>query len=243
MLSALPSPVIFAHRGASAHAPENTLAAFQLALEQKAEGIELDVHLSADGEVVVIHDIDVSRTTGGHGLIHSLTIREIRQLDAGNGETVPTLEEVLDLIKDQMLINVELKGFSTTAQGLAEKVTEVVQSYQLGEKIIYSSFNPRLLLDVRRRLPDAKIGLLFLPGALGGVLRFLLVPVVRPWSIHPHHASVSSGMVRRGSQKQRPIICYTVNEVEEMRRLFALGVAGIITDDPALAVQTREVAQ
>ena len=102
MERSFPKPAIFAHRGASGSAPENTMAAFQLALQQHADGIELDVHLTADGQVVVIHDQDLSRTTNGQGMVDQLTLEELKHLDAGNGEQIPTLEEVLIQIGDQI---------------------------------------------------------------------------------------------------------------------------------------------
>ncbi|MGD2027419.1 MAG: glycerophosphodiester phosphodiesterase family protein [Anaerolineales bacterium] len=243
MLFDLSTPLIIAHRGASAHAPENTLAAFRLAQEQGAEGVELDVHLSADGQVVVIHDNDISRTTNGRGLVHNLTLSEIRRLDAGQGETVPTLDEVLDLIKDRILINIELKGFSSTARALPEEVLTLVQGSGLGDKIIYSSFDPRMLLRIRRRTPEAKTGLLLLPGALGTLFRVILTTMARPTSLHPHYSAVNPAFIRRAHRKRRAVVCYTVNEPEDIRRLDALGVDGIITDDPALARQTREAAR
>ena len=103
-------PKIIAHRGASGHAPENTMAAFRLAMEQHADGIELDVMLSKDGHVVVIHDATVNRTTNGTGRVSALTLAELQTLDAGNGEHIPTLEEVLETFGDQWVINVELKN-------------------------------------------------------------------------------------------------------------------------------------
>ena len=124
-----PRPLIFAHRGASAHAPENTLSAFELALEQGAHGIELDVKLTADGEVVVFHDPTIDRTTGGQGRISQLTLAALRELDAGSsfsekfsGEKIPTLAEVFETIGRRAFINVELTNYSTRNDGLADKV-------------------------------------------------------------------------------------------------------------------------
>src|SRR6266496_640164 len=116
MLESLPRPIVFAHRGASAHAPENTIAAFELALAQNADAIELDVKLTADGHVVVIHDSTVDRTTGSRGRVKDLSLAQLRSLDAGSffsekyrGEKIPTLEEVLEAVGKRTIINVELK--------------------------------------------------------------------------------------------------------------------------------------
>src|SRR6185436_3647904 len=120
MLTSLSQPIIFAHRGASAHAPENTMAAFELALAQNADGIELDAKLSADGHVVAIHDASVDRTTGAHGRVRDLSLAELRSLDAGSvfantfsAEKITMLEEVFEAVGKKMFINVELTNYTT----------------------------------------------------------------------------------------------------------------------------------
>jgi glycerophosphoryl diester phosphodiesterase len=234
------SQAIFAHRGACAHAPENTLAAFRLALASQADGIELDVHLSADQQVVVIHDEDVARTTNGQGKVQDLRLEELRRLDAGQGEAVPTLAEVFDLIGDQMYINIELKGLSSSAAQLPEKVAQLVQDYRLGSKILYSSFHPKLLIKLRRFIPDAKLGLLLLSGISGTAVRLIFSPFVRPWSLNPDFSSVTPQFFRRAKKKGLAVITWTVNEPEDMRRLLSLGIDGIITDDPVKAIEVRK---
>src|SRR5262249_4010347 len=147
MLTSLSQPVIFAHRGASAHAPENTLAAFELALEQNADAIELDVKLSADGHAIVIHDPLVDRTTGSHGRVKDLPLQELRALDAGSlfsekfrGEKIPLLEEVFEAVGKRMLINVELTNYSTPRDQLVETVCMLVKKCGLREHVLFSSF-------------------------------------------------------------------------------------------------------
>jgi glycerophosphoryl diester phosphodiesterase len=134
MLHTLPYPAIFAHRGASAYAPENTLSAFVMALEQGADGVELDAKLSADGQVMVIHDATVDRTTNGHGRVKDLSLADLRSLDAGGffaekyrGEKVPTLEEVFEALGKRMFINVELTNYNTPADHLVESVCMLVK--------------------------------------------------------------------------------------------------------------------
>src|SRR5512147_1736179 len=129
MLTFLPQPIIFAHRGASAHAPENTLAAFELALSQGADAIELDVKLSSDGQVVVIHDPTVDRTTGAKGRVKDMTLADMRTLDAGSffsqnfvNEKIPTLEEVFETMGKRLFINVELTNYTTPRDHLVETV-------------------------------------------------------------------------------------------------------------------------
>src|SRR5437867_7569994 len=132
MLQSLPRPIIFAHRGASAYAPENTLAAFELALAQNADAIELDVKLSADGHAIVIHDPTVDRTTAHHGRVRDLSLAELSALDAGSffsekfhGERIPTLEEVFETMGKRTFINVELTNYSTPHDHLVETVCKL----------------------------------------------------------------------------------------------------------------------
>ena len=229
---------IFAHRGASAYAPENTLAAFRFAQSSRADGIELDVHLSADHQIVVIHDDDVSRTTNGQGKVHTLTLEELRRLDAGQGEGIPTLLEVLELIGDQMLVNIELKGFSDSAALLPKTVVGLVNDLNLDRTVIYSSFNPKLLNRTRRYAPQAKCGLL-LDSGLRSAVGLMVSAFMRPWSLHPHFSSVSHKFIQRANRKNQAVITYTVNQAQEMQRLFNLGIQGIITDDPVQAIEVR----
>lgn len=240
MIVELPRPAIFAHRGASASAPENTLAAFRLALAQRPDGIELDVHLSADGKVVVIHDHNLSRTTNGAGLVHHTRLEELRRLDAGQGEVIPTLDEVLALVGDQVILNIELKGFIQTGGRLAAETLACVRSHGLGRSILYSSFDFRNLLRIRRMNPDAALGMLFDRGLTARLTRALCVPLIKPWSLHPHHTNVDDRFLTRAHQSGRPVIAYTVNRPEDLRRLFALGIDGIFTDDVPSAVVIRE---
>src|SRR5215210_3020763 len=146
-LESLPQPVIFAHRGASVHAPENTLSAFELALTQNADAIELDVKLSADGRSVVIHDSTVDRTTGSHGRVKDLSFAQLRALDAGGffsekyrREKIPSLEEVFETVGKRTFINVELTNYSTPRDALVETVCALVKKCGLQEHVMFSSF-------------------------------------------------------------------------------------------------------
>src|SRR5919108_5142241 len=136
MLTSLPQPIIFAHRGASAYAPENTMAAFELALTQGTDAIELDVKLSADEQAVVIHDATVDRTTGGRGRVKDLSLAELRSLDAGRffsekyiGEKIPTLEEVFERVGERTFINVELTNYNSRRDRLVETVSTLVKKF------------------------------------------------------------------------------------------------------------------
>jgi glycerophosphoryl diester phosphodiesterase len=241
-----PYPAIIAHRGASAHAPENTLAAFRLAVDQKADGIELDVHLSADNEVVVIHDANLGRTTNGSGSVYAKTLPELKQLDAGSwfgaqfsGERLPTLSEVFELVGNQLFVNVELKGPGLFRSALPARTVEIIRQYGFDDRVIFSSFSPWHLRQTARLMPEAKLGLLLPPGGIAGLVCVFAKTIVKPWAYHPHYLTVTSSFFERASREDRPVVAYTVNQPEEISRLCALGIYGIITDDPAKALALR----
>ena len=153
MLKEMPSPVIFAHRGASAHAPENTIAAFKIATDQGADAIELDAKLASDGHVVVIHDQTVDRTTPATGRVKDMTTYDLTKLDAGShfdctfqGEPIPTLEQVFALFGKQVYINVELTNYISPTDDLPEKVSQLIIQYHLRDRVLVSSFNPISLI-------------------------------------------------------------------------------------------------
>ena len=160
--------IILGHRGASGYAPENTLEAFRLAMDMGADGFELDVHLSKDGELIVMHDERVDRTTDGSGLIQSFTLKELKALDASNGMAkykgakVPTLGELYDLIRDtRHVVNVEIKTDQIVYPGIAEKVLKLEQEKGMEGRILYSSFNHYTLMELKAIKPDVKFGILY----------------------------------------------------------------------------------
>jgi glycerophosphoryl diester phosphodiesterase len=244
LLEQLPRPVIFAHRGASSYAPENTLAAFRLAVEHGAPAIELDVKLSADGQVVVIHDQTVDRTTNGHGDIRSLTLAALCELDAGSyfapqfaGEKIPLLSEVFETVGHQVLVNIELTNYASTGDQLVEHVAELVTRHGMVERVLFSSFTPYSLIRMRRLMPETPSDLLALEGRAGALSRSFVGRWITPDIIHPYKDDVTPAFVARQKRVNRRIHVWTVNEPHEMRRLFELGVDGIFTDDPRLALQ------
>ena len=246
MLTSLSQPVIFAHRGASAHAPENTLAAFELALAQNADAIELDVKLSADGRAVVIHDQTVDRTTGSHGRVKDLSFAELRALDAGSffsesyrGEKIPALEEVFDAVGKRTFINVELTNYTTPRDSLVETVCMLVKKFGLQKHVLFSSFFASNLSKARAYLPEVPRGLLAFDGWLGAWARSFGFNFGRYQALHPYLKDVTSQQVQRVHRLNRRVHVWTVNAADDMRRLFHWGVDGIFTDDPQLAVQVR----
>ena len=242
-----PSPLIIAHRGASAHAPENTLAAFRLALANGADGIELDVMLSADQELVVIHDDTLDRTTNGHGQVGSTPIAGIRELDAGGwlneefkGEPVPLLDEVFAEFGGKFLINVELKNYKTPKDQLPELVVALIKKHGLSDGVLLSSFNARNLPRTKKLAPEIRTGLLTLPGLLGLPMRGLLGRRFAADDLNPFHRDVSARMVQNRHKLGQKVNVWTVDAPDDLRRMQSFGVDTIICNDPAHARQILE---
>jgi glycerophosphoryl diester phosphodiesterase len=250
MLETLPRPTIFAHRGASAHAPENTLAAFELALAQGAEGIELDAKLSADGYVVVMHDATVDRTTEGHGRVQDKSLADLRSLGAGlffaeryRAEKVPTLEEVFEALGKRMFINVELTNYSTPGDHLVESVCMLVKKFGLQKRVLFSSFFASNLSKARGLLPEVPCGLLAFNGLPGAWARSFGFAFGGYQALHSNLKDVTPQQVQRVHRLERRVHVWTVNAAVDMRRLFDWGVDAIFTDDPQLAVQVRRESE
>ncbi len=239
MFKSLSTPVIIGHRGACRYAPENTLASFKLAVEQGAPAIEFDVKLTKDNQVVVIHDPTVSRTTNGQGTVASLSLSELKQLDAGSwfsdkfkGERIPTLAEVFDEVGGRVLMNIELTNYTTPSDSLVDRVVELVKEKDLEDRIFFSSFLTTNLVNVRKRLPGCGVGYLKYIGSPGILQQIFQPPPKTIDSLIPHRSSVTQRMVDHQHRLGRRVLVYTVNDDEDMRNLFRIGVDGIITDDP-----------
>ena len=235
--------IVLGHRGASGYAPENTLEAFKLAMDMGADGFELDVHLSKDGELVVIHDETVDRTTDGTGFVGEMTLAQLKALDAWNhkegyqGARIPTLAEVYDLIRDtDHIVNVEIKTDNIFYPQLEEKVLALEKEKGMEGRIVYSSFNHYTVKKIRQLAPDAQIGMLF-----GDVL-------VEPYDyckslganlLHPSKANLNvPGFAEKAREAGLGMNVWTVNEVEYMEKCLACG-AGIVTNYPDVAVKLR----
>lgn len=197
-------PLIFAHRGASVYAPENTLAAFCLAAELGADGIELDTKLSSDGVVMVMHDQTVDRTTDGKGSISSLTADALHHLDAAShfssefkGEPVPTLAEVFETVGARVYINVELTNYASPLDALPVRVAELVRGHRLADRVIISSFQPLNLIRFRRLLPSVPLALLALQGKPGGWARSWVGGIFPQNALHPYFSDVDVALVER----------------------------------------------
>jgi glycerophosphoryl diester phosphodiesterase len=243
MWTELPSPIVIAHRGDKVHAPENTLSAFKLAAEKGADAVEFDVKSTADGQVIVLHDQTVDRTTNGTGNVAQLPLAALRDLEAGawfserfRGEKIPTLDEVFETVGKRIFMNVELTNYSTPNDALVPKVVELVKKHGLESRVLFSSFLARNLRKARLLLPEVPRGLLTLSGLLGFWGRAF------GWrgdyaALNPYLTDVSVGLVYRVHAAGKRLNVWTVNAEADLKRMVGLGVDGIITDDPALALR------
>lgn len=245
VLAQLRRPVIFAHRGASAHAPENTMAAFSLAVGQGADAIELDAKLSADGAVVVFHDPKLERTTDGIGRLSACTLSHLRTLDAGSsfsqryrGERIPLLEEVLDAFGKKVFIVIDLTNYTTPWDGLASRTCELINRHSLGDCVMLSSFLPANLHEAARRIPRIGLGLVAGRGWKGIWARWFGFSFGNYVALHPNFRDVNLQQVKRVHRLKKRVHVWTVNAVDDLRRLAGWGVDGIFTDDPRLALAT-----
>lgn len=229
-------PLILGHRGASADAPENTIAAFGLALAQGADGVELDVQLSADGQLVVFHDDDVARMTSGQGKVTDLTLAQLKQLTITGGQTIPTLDEVLEQFGRQLLYNIEVKDFGWRDKGTETAVINTIRAHRLEKQILISSFNPLALRRLRAALP-LDIPLALIRG--GGWLSYGYL-LADGAADHPHYSLVDNTYMAWAKKRGYLVNVWTVDAPEEARRLMALGVNGLITNKPGFIRQQLE---
>lgn len=236
--------LIYGHRGASGHAPENTLEAFRLAMDMGADGFELDVHMSRDGELVVIHDETVDRTTDGAGFVRDLTLEQLKSLDACNGmenyrgAKIPTLEEVFRLIQDtKHIVNVEIKTDEWFYPEIEEKCLALAERMGVEDRVIYSSFNHHTLIKLRSLKPDAKLGMLF------GDIMLSPWEYARPLQVdylHPMKMNIwVPGFAEGAAEAGLGVNMWTINDEETMLRCLETG-AGIITNYPDAAAALRD---
>ena len=223
-------PLVIAHRGASAYRPENTVLAYELAVEQAADMIEVDLHRTRDGGVVIAHDAELARI-GGRGEIGDASLAEVRALDAGGGQAVPTLDELLDGFGSRIALNLELKqGGRGAYAGLPAVAAAAVQARGLEARTLYSSFYDPVLHDLRRVDAEARIALLLSRrSATSWVER---ARAVGAEAVNPELPLVDRAFVERAHGEGLAVYVFTVDPLEEMQRLLALGVDGLFTNVP-----------
>ena len=261
-------PLVLGHRGAPDVAPENTLAAFRAGLDVGVDGFELDVQLSSDGKLVVIHDERVDRTTNGKGWVKDMSLAELKALDAGSwfgsgtgagggtgagagagvgggvgagsaarfrGETIPTLEEVLDLVTvNCKLINIEIKSGLVLYPGIEEKTIAVLKEFGIVGKTVLSSFNHFSLRAAKAVDSSVRTGVLYMEGLVDPWVYARQVPAD---AIHPAFYAVVPEIVAGAHAAGLAVHTWTVDKPDDMRRMIAWGVDAVITNRPAAMVQ------
>ena len=236
-MSANKKTLVWAHRGASGYAPENTLPAFKMAADMGADGVELDVQLTKDGVLVVCHDETIDRTSSGKGRIKDYTFEELKQFDFSNGNgryegaKIPSLEEVFNLLKDTGLtINIELKTGIVFYEDIEKKITQLVHKCGWEERVIYSSFNHYSVKKIKELKPDARVGFLYADGTLN------MPEYGRDNGVDALHPALYNLQFPDYMEKCREygldVNVWTVNNVKDIRWCCDLGVNAIIGNYP-----------
>jgi glycerophosphoryl diester phosphodiesterase len=227
-------PVVVAHRGASGRMPENTFPSFELAVESKADMIELDVHPCKTGELVVMHDETVDRTTDGSGMIVEKPLEEIRKLNAaaksslGRREPVPTFGEVLERFASRIPMAVEVKHGSSVYPGVEKKVVQMLKEYGAEDKVELMSFDLDCLLNLKREDPTLKTGFIF----IGNMASFADILKGQVDALHGRWNFVSREQVVRARKGGFPTFLWTVDSPADIRQALKLGADGVVSDYP-----------
>ena len=237
---------VWAHRGASGYAPENTLDAFRKAVEMGADGIELDVQMTKDGELVVIHDETIDRVSNGKGWVKDYTYEELKKFNFNKThleytkEEIPTLEQVYLLIKPTNLtINVEIKTGIVFYPGIEGRVLELTERLGMKERVIYSSFNHYTIRKIKESDPQAKTGMLYEDGITDAV--DYACDIVKADALHPSGYNVLyPGFLDKCRERNRQLHVWTINEEKDMRMLCEAGVDAMITNYPDIAKKIRD---
>lgn len=238
---------IIGHRGASAYEVENTLPAFFAALEQGADGLELDVHFSADGQIVVFHDFTLKKLTGDPGYVFEKTVDDLKSMTCkahGKSSVIPTLEEVLELIVEfqkkstkEILLNVEFKAGSDHYPGIEEKTLALCLKYLKIHQLVFSSFDHYALQMLRNLSSDLRIGILT---ASAIVDPWIYVDHLKADFYHPHFLTLSDRELVRLKAHDLKVMSYTVNDLEVAKKLIEHGIYAIITDTPDQMLELRD---
>jgi glycerophosphoryl diester phosphodiesterase len=222
-----------AHRGASGHAPENTLAAIRLAMEMGAEMCELDVQQTADDRLVVMHDDALDRTTNGKGNVWEITLAELQKYDAGSwfdprfaGERLPALEEVIALVRGKMQLNIEAK-IHGHERNVASLILETLQRERFEEQCVVTSFDHKIVDEIKTLAPELQVGYIFgwrefSAGVFSGKVELLST----------HYSLVDTAFLERAHAAGKKVHIWTVNDQWLMRRMLEMGADGIITNYP-----------
>ena len=221
--------ILTGHRGAAKLEPENTLLSMQKAIDLGVDQIEIDVHLTRDQHLVVLHDTTVDRTTNGEGAVADFTLAEIKQLDAGKGEPIPTLQEVIDLVRGKVILQIELKG-----PGTAEPVIETVDRNSMEKEVLLTSFVHERLREARQLNPDLRLGALWAdppPDACEQAID------MGAEAIHVQHLNIDAQLVQKAHAHGLKIRAWNPDTVEEIQRVVDLGVDAIGSNRPDLLIE------
>lgn len=231
--------LVFGHRGASGYAPANTIPAFELAAEQGADGIELDVHRAKDGYAVIVHDFTVDGTTDGRGRVTDMTLAELKALDAGSyfgesfkGVQVPTLDEVFEAVGKRLLVNVEIKSEAQETDGVEQLVADVIARHNMQQRVIVSSFNPLALKRFRDALPAVPIGFLYSNNMPVDTTSMMQSLGLKHEARHPHESMIDAMYMAWAKSEAYRVNAWTINDPARAAELRDLGVDAIITDKP-----------
>ena len=234
--------LVFGHRGASAYAPMNTIPAFELAVAQVADGVELDVHRTKDGYLVIVHDFEVDSTTDGSGTVQQMTLAELKALDAGSwfdpkfaGTRIPTLGEVFEAVGQALFVNVEIKSVTQETDGVEALIADEIRQYDMEERVIVSSFNPYALRRFRELMPDVPIGFLYATGFMEDI--WALLDDIPHEARHPNYMMIDSDYMRWSKAHGYRVGTWTVNDLERAVELRDLGVDVLMTDKPIAVIR------
>ncbi|WAA10468.1 glycerophosphodiester phosphodiesterase [Fervidibacillus albus] len=236
---------IFAHRGSSGTRPENTMVAFYEAERNMADGIELDVQLTKDGKVVIIHDEKVDRTTDGKGYVKDFTLDELQKLNAGfffqSGkfpDKIPTLEQFFHWFqRTEMICNIELKTKTVTNHELEEKVIAIIRAYGLDDRIILSSFNHYAIVYTYRLAPHIETAPLFMEGLY---MPWIYAQSIQAKAIHPYYKVAPKTLVQMSEKEGVKVRPFTVNQEKNIKMFMEAGASAVITDYPELARKVKD---
>lgn len=231
----------FAHRGVMALQPENTMSAFRLALDTGADGIETDVHLTKDGELVLIHDETLERTTDGNGMVSSYTLDELRRFNAGvrysQQEVIPTLQELLELVRGESIrLNLEVKTDVLRYVGIESRLLDTIESSGIDpSRVLFSSFNHETIHRLKKMRPDIEAAIL-LAQPLYDTVGYL--ESVGADSVHPHIERITDEEIRWLQQHGVPVRPYTIKTDAQLERCRSLQVDAIFVNDIEWANKT-----
>ena len=228
---------IYAHRGSSGTHPENTLAAFKDAAKLPIYGVEFDVHMTKDGELVIIHDERINRTSNGKGYIKDMTLAELRTYDFGSwfsnefkGEVIPTLAEVLEIFSHTTHhINIELKSDIIPYSGMAEKVLDLVGAMKLEKRVVISSFNHEAIRTVKQLAPQIETAALFMEVLVDPIDYIRIIPVD---ALHIRVRAALHPSINKVIKEGVTVRVFTVNKIKYIKVLNEIGVHAIFTDFP-----------